>query len=131
DPGRDSSQGLLIASGIFGRLVPGSPAARYLGCAGADGNYQPPPPPPPPPPPDDPPPPEPLLEPGAVEAEATLLASEAPTAPAKRLGFDQALLEPEYQPNVPSCCRDGSADAAASTPANLSTQRFSTSSAIA
>lgn len=30
--GRDSSLGLLIASGIFKRLVPGSPAASYLGC---------------------------------------------------------------------------------------------------
>lgn len=29
--GRDSSQGLLIASGIFKRLVPGSPATTYLG----------------------------------------------------------------------------------------------------
>ena len=29
--GRDSSLGLLIASGIFKRLVPGSPAALYLG----------------------------------------------------------------------------------------------------
>ena len=36
-------------------------------------SYQPPPPPPPPPPPDDPPPPEPLLEPGAVDAELTVL----------------------------------------------------------
>ena len=33
-------------------------------------SYQPPPPPPPPPPPDDPPPPDPLLDPGAVEADA-------------------------------------------------------------
>ena len=32
DQGRDSSLGLLIASGIFDRLVPGSPAAPYLGC---------------------------------------------------------------------------------------------------
>lgn len=30
--GRDSSQGLLIASGIFKRLVPGSPAMSYLGA---------------------------------------------------------------------------------------------------
>ena len=28
---RDSSLGLLIASGIFKRLVPGSPADAYLG----------------------------------------------------------------------------------------------------
>ena len=28
---RDSSLGLLIASGIFERLVPGSPAVTYLG----------------------------------------------------------------------------------------------------
>ena len=83
-------------------------------------NYQPP-----------PPPPDPLLDPGAVEADATLLASDAPTAPAKRLGFDQALLEPEYQPNVWSSRRDGSAEAAERTAANLSAQRFSTPSAIA
>ena len=38
-------------------------------------DYQPPPPPPPPPPPDDPPPPEPLLDPGAVEAELIVLAA--------------------------------------------------------
>ena len=31
NPGRDSSHGLLIASGIFDRLVPGSPATAYLG----------------------------------------------------------------------------------------------------
>lgn len=30
--GRDSTLGLLIASGMFKRLVPGSPAAVYLGC---------------------------------------------------------------------------------------------------
>src|SRR5687768_2207410 len=42
------------------------------------GYYQPPPPPPPPPPPDDPPPPEPLLDPGAVEADETVLASDEP-----------------------------------------------------
>ena len=58
------------------------------------------------------------------------LASEAPTVPAKRLGLDQALLEPEYHPNVLPCC-DGSAAAAASTDANLSAQWFSTPSAIA
>src|SRR6478609_8403388 len=60
--------------------------------AGARQGYQPPPPPPPPPPPDEPPPPEPLLKPGAVEADATPLASDAPTVPAKREGLDQALL---------------------------------------
>ncbi len=34
-PGRldsDNSLGLLIASGMFERLVPGSPASFYLGC---------------------------------------------------------------------------------------------------
>jgi len=31
DPGRDSSHGLLIASGMFCRLVPGSPANAYVG----------------------------------------------------------------------------------------------------
>src|SRR5690606_27006021 len=115
----------------FDRLVPGSPAAHNVGRPDAVGNYQPPPPPPPPPPPDEPPPPEPLLEPGAVEAEATLLASEAPTVPAKRAGLVHALLEPEYQPSVCPFCRPGSAAAAASTSANLSAQRFSTPSAIA
>ena len=52
------------------------------------GGYHPPPPPPPPPPPEDPPPPEPLLEPGALEADATVLASDEPTVPAKRPGSD-------------------------------------------
>ena len=32
--GRDSSQGMLIAPGILLRLVPGSPAAAYLGARG-------------------------------------------------------------------------------------------------
>ena len=54
------------------------------GRAGAD--YQPPPPPPPPPPPDDPPPPEPLLDPGAVEAELIVLASDEPTLSTKPPG---------------------------------------------
>jgi hypothetical protein len=40
--------------------------------------YQPPPPPPPPPPPDDPLPEEPLLEPGAVEAEEIAEATALP-----------------------------------------------------
>ena len=31
-PARDSSQGLLIASGMFVRLVPGSPADLYVGA---------------------------------------------------------------------------------------------------
>ncbi len=35
DQGRDSSHGLLIASGIFMRLVPGSPAMPYLGGTAA------------------------------------------------------------------------------------------------
>src|SRR5688572_5789665 len=48
---------------------------RHCGQAGF---YQPPPPPPPPPPPDDPPPPEPLLDPGAVEADETVLARDEP-----------------------------------------------------
>lgn len=33
--GRDSPQDLLIAPGILMRLVPGSPAAPYLGSRGA------------------------------------------------------------------------------------------------
>src|SRR3569623_3350580 len=32
-PGRDSSQGLLIASGMFDRRVPGSHASAYVGSA--------------------------------------------------------------------------------------------------
>src|SRR6478752_5941303 len=102
-PGRDSPQGLLIASGIFDRRVPGSPAMAYVGVIRVSGNaagHHPPPPPPPPPPPDEPPPPEPLLDPGAVEAEATLLESEDPTVPTKAPGLDQTLPEPAYHPNV-------------------------------
>src|SRR3954471_2314875 len=97
---------------------------RRCGYAPAD-RYQPPPPPPPPPPPEDPPPPEPLLEPGAVDADATVLASEAPPVPAKRPGPAHTWPEPEYQPNVLPW-RVGAASAAASTEANLSAQWFST-----
>ncbi len=89
--------------------------------------YQPDPPPPPPPPPDEPPPPEPLLLLGDVDADDTVLASEDPTVFAKPPGSSQKLLLPLYQPTecaaVPA--------AAASTLANLSAHRFSTSSAIA
>src|SRR3954454_16441459 len=60
--------------------------------------YQPPPPPPPPPPPENPPPPEPLLDPGAVEAEATLLASAPPIEAAKRPGSAQGVWLPTYHP---------------------------------
>src|SRR5437868_11188806 len=98
-------------------------AVRQLRCSAAQAGYQPPPP-PPPPPPEKPPPPEPLLEPGAVEAEATLLASEAPTVVAKMPGLDQTLPLPTYQPIVLPC-RPGSAAAAASTDANLPAHLFS------
>src|SRR5438128_1234770 len=85
-------------------------------------NYQPPPPPPPPPPPDEPPPPEPLLEPGAVDAELIVPASDDPTESAKRPGLLQGLLEPEY--HAKPCCP--CIAAAAKTPAKRSAQRFST-----
>src|SRR5690348_16989208 len=104
----------------------GSGSFEWLRAA----SYQPPPPPPPPPPPEKPPPPEPLLEPGAVAAEATLLARLAPTVLANMLGLDQTLVEPTYQPIVPPC-RLGSAAAAASTEANLPSHLFSTPRAIA
>ena len=42
-------------------------------------------------------PPEPLLEPGAVEAELIVLASDAPTVFTKRLGLFHGLPLPEYQ----------------------------------
>ena len=89
--------------------------------------YQPPPPPPPPPPPDDPPPPDPLLDPGAVEAELIVLDSDEPTVSAKLVGLLHGLLDPEYQAKP---CWPWAA-AAASTPAKRSAQRFSTPSAIA
>src|SRR5438552_2850773 len=95
--------------------------------SGVLASYQPPPPPPPPPPPDDPPPPEPPLEPGAVEAELIVLASDEPTLSAKPVGLFHGLLDPEYQANP---CRPCAA-AAASTLWNRSAQRFSTPSAIA
>src|SRR5688572_33478214 len=65
----------------------------------ADG-YQPSPPPPPPPPPDEPPPPEPLDEPGAVEAELTVLASDEPTESTNPPVSSHGLEEPDYQANV-------------------------------
>jgi hypothetical protein len=89
--------------------------SRRQSCSdllGAD--HQPPPPPPPPPPPDEPPPPEPLLEPGAVDAELTLLASEEPTLRVNPLTSFHGWRDPEYQVNP--CCPW--AAAAASTPAN-------------
>src|SRR3954469_3792533 len=95
--------------------------------SGGPGDYQPPPPPPPPPPPDDPPPPEPLLDPGAVEAELIVLESEEPTLSAKPVGLFHTLLDPEYHRKP--CWPD--AAAAARTPAKRSAQRFSTPSAIA
>src|SRR5437868_11915233 len=67
-------------------------AVRQLRCSAAQAGYQPPPP-PPPPPPDDPPPPEPLLEPGAVEAEVIVLASDEPALSAKLVGLPHGLLD--------------------------------------
>src|SRR3954471_9250939 len=99
---------------------------RRCGYAPAD-RYQPPPPPPPPPPPEDPPPPEPLLDPGAVEAELIVLEREEPTVSAKLVGLLHGLLEPEYHPNRCWPC----AAAAARTPEKRSAQRFSTPSAMA
>src|SRR5438552_12289676 len=93
--------------------------------SGVLASYQPPPPPPPPPPPDDPPPPEPLLDPGAVEAELMVLAREEPTLSTKPVGLSHGLPLPEYQPKPWRPC----AAAAARTPANRSAQRFSTPSA--
>src|SRR5687768_4077606 len=67
-------------------------------CSGRPGaDHQPPPPPPPPPPPDEPPPPDPLDDPGAVEAELTLLASEEPTSLTKPSASFHGLWLPEYQ----------------------------------
>src|SRR6476659_9444932 len=91
------------------------------------GAYQPPPPPPPPPPPDDPPPPDPLLDPGAVDAELIVLDSDEPTLSAKLPGLLQGLFDPEY--HAKPCCP--CAAAAARIPENRSAQRFSTPSAIA
>jgi hypothetical protein len=59
--------------------------------------HHPPPPPPPPPPPDEPPPPDPLDEPGAVDAELTLLASDDPIERTKPPVSFHGLDEPEYQ----------------------------------
>ena len=82
--------------------------------------YQPPPPPPPPPPPDDPPPPEPLLDPGAVEAELTVLASEEPTLLTKPPVSFHGLLLPAYQAKPCWPC----VAAAARTDWKRSAQRF-------
>src|SRR3954447_16146496 len=98
-----------------------------FGFSGDRDASHPPPPPPPPPPPDDPPPPEPLLEPGAVEAELIVLASDEPTASAKLVGLFHGLLDPAYHATP---CRPCAA-AAASTLENRFAQRFSTPSAIA
>src|SRR5688572_24977960 len=94
---------------------------------GAD--YHPPPPPPPPPPPETPPPPEPLDDPGAVEAELTLLASDEPIESTNPPVSFHGLDEPEYQ--AKPWLAAGAVDAAASTPAKRSAQRFSTPRAIA
>src|SRR3954447_11142219 len=98
-----------------------------FGFSGDRDASHPPPPPPPPPPPDDPPPPEPLLEPGAVEAELIVLARDDPTVSANRPGLFHGSLDPEYQPKP---CWPWAA-AAASTPWKRSAQWFSTPSAMA
>jgi hypothetical protein len=67
------------------------------------GGHQPPPPPPPPPPPEEPPPPEPLLEPGALDAELTVLARDDPTLLTKPSVSLQGLFDPEGG----SLCRNG------------------------
>ena len=90
-------------------------SASSGGPPGAD--HQPPPPPPPPPPPDEPPPPDPLDEPGAVEAELTVLASDEPTESTKPPVSFQGLEEPEYQANP--WVAPGAAAAAAKRPVTL------------
>src|SRR3954469_11109254 len=116
-----SAPRLILLPFFFPTLCPAA--------AGRRKRYQPPPPPPPPPPPDEPPPPEPLLDPGAVEADATVLARLLPTVLAKLPGSSHTLRLPTYQP-IP-LCRDGSAAAAARTLSNRPAQRFSTPSAMA
>src|SRR5262245_22980602 len=95
--------------------------------------HHPDPPPPPPPPPDEPPPPEPKellepsLDPGAVEADATVCDRSLPRLLAKPVGlFTQSWL-PLYHAEVAA----PAAAAAASTPAKRSAHVFSTSSAMA
>jgi len=67
--------------------------------------------------PEKPPPPEPLLDPGAVEAEMIVLDREEPTLSVNPVALLQGLLDPEYQRNpwLPPL-----ATAAASTPAKRS-----------
>jgi hypothetical protein len=67
--------------------------------------------------PEKPPPPEPLLDPGAVEAEMIVLDREEPTLSVNPVALLQGLLDPEYQRNpwLPPL-----AAAAASTPAKRS-----------
>ena len=99
-PGNEPSMKLAAKLGFVrsaGRYL-SRRADKAIGC-GRPGRYQPPPPPPPPPPPEDPPPPEPLLDPGAVDAELTVLDSDEPTLSTKPVGLLQGLLDPEYQPN--------------------------------
>src|SRR6476659_773006 len=84
------------SGGYLTRLI----ATRRPPCgAGPGKSYHPPPPPPPPPPPEKPPPPEPLLEPGAVEAELIAVESEEPTSLVKRLGSSHGLWLPAYHAN--------------------------------
>src|SRR6185369_15267916 len=111
---------------LSGRPTPYITTRRSPSSGGQEG-YQPPPPPPPPPPPDPPPPPEPLLEPGAVDAELIVLARLEPTLSANRPGLFHGSPCPEYQRNPCWPC----AAAAASTLWKRSAQRFSTPSAIA
>src|SRR3954447_21410970 len=95
-----------------------------FGFSGDRDASHPPPPPPPPPPPEEPPPPEPLLEPGAVEAELMVLASDDPMLSANPVGLSHGLLLPAYHKKP--CCPW--AWAWARTLANRFAQRFSTPS---
>src|SRR5687767_8928230 len=89
--------------------------------------YQPEPPPPPPPPPDEPPPEEPLsesllLEPGGVEAEATVSVSPEPSRLASAAGSRKTSRLPSYQDAALAPTA-----AAARTSAKRVAQAFSTS----
>src|SRR3954464_15683113 len=98
--------------------------------------YQPEPPPPPPPPPDEPPPLEPdelesllepellPLEPGGVEAAATVSARLVLTKSTMRPGLRVPLPSPQDQ-----TCSPSSVMASSSRPSNFLAQAFSTSSA--
>ena len=103
-----------------------SPAMTGTGIVNRTNNYHPPPPPPPPPPPEKPPPPDPLLDPGASDADAIVLERSPPRLLAKPTGSCPQSWLPEYHVAVAPA-----AAAAARTPAKRCAQWFSTSSAIA